>query len=57
MSTGEDWLLRPVFRGMCKLESILDGTLDLADIAMANDCLDVQDENQWRLQEALREDG
>lgn len=56
MASGEDWLLRPVERGMCRLESLLDGTLSLADIAMANEYLDVLDENQFRIDEALREE-
>jgi hypothetical protein len=43
---GEDWLLRPVVRGMCRYESLKDGTLDLADIALMNDSLDVIDENR-----------
>ncbi|HET6804875.1 MAG TPA: hypothetical protein VFH59_05460 [Frateuria sp.] len=38
---GEDWLLRPVVRGLCRYESLKDGTLDLEDIALMNDTLDV----------------
>jgi hypothetical protein len=30
------------------MESLLDGTLDLEHVALANDALDVQDENQRR---------
>lgn len=56
MSTGEDWLMRPVFRGMCKLESLLDGTLSLEDLAMANEYIDVYEENSYRLREAMRDD-
>lgn len=41
-----DWLLRPVVKGMCRYESLKDGTIDLADIALMNDCLDVNAENQ-----------
>ncbi|WP_376712615.1 DUF6889 family protein, partial [Acinetobacter baumannii] len=29
-------------RGLCRFESLKDGTLDLADIALMNDALDVQ---------------
>lgn len=43
---GEDWLLRPVVRGMCRYESLKDGSLDLADIALMNDALDVVAENE-----------
>jgi hypothetical protein len=45
---GEDWLLRPVIEGMCKYESLKDGTLSLADIALMNDALTVHDENNYR---------
>ncbi len=46
--------MRPVVRGMCKLESLFDGTLDLEQIALANDALDVADENDRRIQEARK---
>ena len=49
---GEDWLLRPVLRGMCRYESLINGSLDLADVALMNDALDVQDENEERYREA-----
>lgn len=45
---GEDYLLRPVIKGMCKYESLKDGTLSLYDVALMNDALDVQDENERR---------
>jgi hypothetical protein len=48
----EDWLLRPVIKGMCKYESIIDGTLDLADIALMNDALDVVADNEYLIEEA-----
>ena len=31
---------------MCKYESLKDGSLDLADIALMNDALDVAEENE-----------
>ncbi|MET3627121.1 DUF6889 family protein [Burkholderia cepacia] len=40
-------------RGMCSYESLKDGTLDLADIALMNDMLAVQGENQALIQEHL----
>jgi hypothetical protein len=46
MLNGEDWLLRPVLAGMCKYESLVDGTLSLADVACMNDALNVQGANQ-----------
>jgi hypothetical protein len=48
----EDWLLRPVIKGMCKFESLKDGTLDLADIALMNDALDVVADNEFLIEEA-----
>lgn len=52
MPNQEDWLLRPVVKGMCKYESIIDGTLDLADIALMNDALDVVADNEYLIEEA-----
>lgn len=43
--------MRPVARGLCRYESLKDCTLDLADIALMNDALDVEEENQRRLSE------
>jgi len=44
--------MRPVLRGLCKFESLKDGTIDLADLAMMNDALDVQTENEYRREKA-----
>ena len=46
------FLLRPVLRGLCKYESLIDGTLSLADVALMNQALDVEDENNRRYEEA-----
>ncbi|WP_196250173.1 DUF6889 family protein [Chromobacterium violaceum] len=43
--------MRPVLNGMCKYESLKDGSLDLADIALMNDALDVRADNEQRLSE------
>jgi hypothetical protein len=53
MASGEDWLMRPVLEGLCAYESLLNGTLDLFDIARMNEALDVKFENDRRLNEAL----
>jgi hypothetical protein len=53
MPSGEDWILRPVVSGMCKYESLKDGTLDLLDIARMNDALNVQQENERRINAAM----
>jgi hypothetical protein len=37
---------------MCKYESVIDGTLTLADIATMNDVLDIEAENERRYMEA-----
>lgn len=37
--------MRPVIKGLCRFESLKDGTVDLADIAMMNEHLDVVAEN------------
>lgn len=50
MDGNEDWLIRPVLRGLCKYESLVDGTLSLCDIALLNEALDVEAENQYRAQ-------
>ncbi|WP_373422106.1 DUF6889 family protein [Burkholderia multivorans] len=39
---------------MCRYESLKDGTLDLADVALMNDVLAVQGQNQALIQEHLR---
>jgi len=49
MSGGEDWLFRPVLRGLCKYESLVDGTLGIYDVARLNEALDVEMENQRRM--------
>ena len=38
--------MRPVLRGLCRYESLKDGTLGLDDIALLNDALDVQSDNE-----------
>ncbi|CCD30362.1 conserved phage-related hypothetical protein [Candidatus Glomeribacter gigasporarum BEG34] len=45
LPNGEDWLLRPVAKGMCGFERLKDGSVDLADIALMNEALDVIAEN------------
>ena len=53
MPNGEDWLFRPVLRGMCKAESLYDGTLRIEQLAKLNDVLDVEAENQERMRAAI----
>lgn len=39
-------IARPILKGMCKMESAKDGTLDLADFAFMNDAIECQLENE-----------
>jgi hypothetical protein len=47
--------MAPVLAGMCKLESLVDGSLDLEHIAWANDALLVKAENEARRMQADEE--
>lgn len=55
LADDEDWVMRPVLRGLCKYESLKDGTIDLEDIARMNAALDVEAENEHRRQKANEE--
>lgn len=55
MVDSEDWLLRPVLRGLCRYESLKDGSLGLYDIMLLNEAIDVEHENSARAQEASEE--
>jgi hypothetical protein len=46
--------MRPAIRGVFRMESLLDGTLDLEAVALANDALDAFDENDRRIREAVK---
>jgi hypothetical protein len=49
MTDDEDWVMKPVMRGLCRYESLVDGTLSLFDLARMNEALDVESENSKRL--------
>lgn len=49
MSGKEDYVLRPVRNRMCLYESVVNGTLDLIDIAVMNESIDVENENRDRV--------
>ncbi len=49
MPDGSDWLMGPVMRGLCRYESLKDGTVDLLDLVRMNDAMVVTDENTRRL--------
>jgi uncharacterized small protein (DUF1192 family) len=44
--------MRPVMRGFCRYESLIDGTLSLFDVAELNDAIDVLDENNHRVRQS-----
>jgi hypothetical protein len=52
MTDGEEWVMRPVLRGMCKYESLIRCEVDLEDIARMNAAIDVEIENENRRQKA-----
>lgn len=52
MGENEDWVMRPALEGMCKYESLKDGTLGLDDVARMNEALDVRVENDRRYRRA-----
>jgi hypothetical protein len=49
--------MRPVLEGLCRYESLIDGSLDLEDIARMNDALDVRAENEARYRKAMKDNG
>lgn len=57
MSNGRDWLYRPVRMGMCSVEALLDGTVDLDIVADMNEALDTAEENQSRYNQSLNKNG
>ena len=47
--------MRPVLKRMCLYESLIEGRVDLADIARMNAALDVEAENENRYRKANEE--
>ena len=41
--------MRPVVRGILRLEGLYDGTYDLEMVRLANNALNVEDENERRI--------
>lgn len=48
MDGHEDWLFRPVLRGLLRGESLNGYDVDLSYIALLNEALDVEQENAAR---------
>lgn len=53
MTDDEYWVMRPALEGVCHYESLIDGSLDLEDVARMNEALDVRAENRARVQDAM----
>lgn len=47
----------PVLAGMCKYESLVDGTLSIEDVALLNDALAVKADNEKMLRDWLKDHG
>ena len=43
--------MAPVLAGLCRYESLKDGSLDLEDVALMNDALGVRADNERRISE------
>lgn len=45
--------MRPVLRGIYRMESLLDGSIDLEHVAIAHHALDVESENERRYRASM----
>jgi hypothetical protein len=52
MTDDKEWIMRPALEGVCLYESLINGTLDLADVERMNEALSVRDENYHRVRDA-----
>lgn len=50
MVENEDWLFRPVMKKMITADKLLDGSIDLAFVALMNEAISVESENNHRHQ-------
>ena len=46
--------MRPVNEGYCLYHELIDGTLDLVDVANMNDTIEIRDENSRRARKSTR---
>lgn len=49
MDQEEDWLYRPVLKGILPVLALDDNAYDLEQIVMLNEAMDVEAENQYRV--------
>jgi len=52
---GEDYIFRPARAFNIDIKDLKSGAVDLCDIAMMNDYLDVEEENQRRIEKWSRD--
>lgn len=50
---GRSYLMRPLARGLCRFHELKDGSLGLEDIALMNDHLACEADNELRRARAL----
>lgn len=55
MMGEEDWLFRPVLRGLIKGESLINHAVDLEYVALLNEVIDVEIENTARAHSAQKQ--
>lgn len=46
--------MQPIIEGLCKYESLIDGSIGLVDVARMNDAISVRNENQRRMEAAAK---
>lgn len=54
MAEEEDWIMRPVMRGLVPYEALVTPGLTLEDFQRMVDALEVESENQYRLQQSMK---
>lgn len=54
MEDGLSFVMRPVLAKLIKYESLIDGTLGLEDILILHEAMDVDNENRYRAEQAVK---
>ena len=49
--------MQPVLEGLLKYESLIDGSIDICDVALLNDALAVRAENERLAREVTKSNG
>lgn len=50
----ENIMFRPALRGLMKAESLFNGEMSLEQVMLLNEAIDVDDENRYRVEQAMR---